>query len=355
MAASTAEEHLLADERYAMSLQTMMLLTGSDRDEPVIHTSVDSSLDIRDHNDVESADGPHIPLMVEQRASGGDMQANRDMPSGIPALGALLSLTVPQIVAAAVVLRNHWDDSSPCDREHLHRWRFWALISAIRMVTHLLTVCGIVLGKRLVHRDSRVLKILNTLRTSLDAAGMIWFLVGNSWVLDAGNLNGACEHPGRSPVYKLCVAMVAINYLQVCLPCILAILLVPLLCFCLPCLVQWLRWIRPPGNEPNKGATEDTISSIPERTLQEIKDCADDPEDIDHTCPICLSDFDSEEKLRVLPCSHHFHGECVDEWLRVNSTCPSCRRDVSNSPLVDDTHNDGDDEQRGVEMVATAL
>jgi hypothetical protein len=62
-------------------------------------------------------------------------------------------------------------------------------------------------------------------------------------------------------------------------------------------------------------------------------------EEVDATCPICLSEFDLDEKLRVLPCKHHFHDGCVDEWLRVNSTCPSCRRDIdpqSNSPADDE-------------------
>lgn len=29
-----------------------------------------------------------------------------------------------------------------------------------------------------------------------------------------------CPHPNRSPLYTLCVAMVFINYAQLCLPCV---------------------------------------------------------------------------------------------------------------------------------------
>lgn len=35
-------------------------------------------------------------------------------------------------------------------------------------------------------------------------------------------------------------------------------------------------------------------------------------------CVVCMSDFESRQLLRVLPCSHEFHGKCVDKWLRVN-------------------------------------
>lgn len=34
-------------------------------------------------------------------------------------------------------------------------------------------------------------------------------------------------------------------------------------------------------------------------------------------CVVCMSDFESRQLLRVLPCSHEFHGKCVDKWLRV--------------------------------------
>ena len=35
-------------------------------------------------------------------------------------------------------------------------------------------------------------------------------------------------------------------------------------------------------------------------------------------CVVCMSDFESRQLLRVLPCSHEFHGKCVDKWLRVS-------------------------------------
>uniref|UniRef100_A0A3Q3DB14 Ring finger protein 38 n=1 Tax=Hippocampus comes TaxID=109280 RepID=A0A3Q3DB14_HIPCM len=46
-------------------------------------------------------------------------------------------------------------------------------------------------------------------------------------------------------------------------------------------------------------------------------------------CVVCMSDFESRQLLRVLPCSHEFHGKCVDKWLKANRTCPICRADAS--------------------------
>ena len=46
-------------------------------------------------------------------------------------------------------------------------------------------------------------------------------------------------------------------------------------------------------------------------------------------CSICTDDFNRGEEVRVLPCSHKFHPECVDPWLlNVSGTCPLCRIDL---------------------------
>ncbi|XP_020203095.1 RING-H2 finger protein ATL1 [Cajanus cajan] len=47
-------------------------------------------------------------------------------------------------------------------------------------------------------------------------------------------------------------------------------------------------------------------------------------------CAVCLSEFQQDEKLRVLPnCSHVFHIDCIDVWLHNNAHCPLCRASVS--------------------------
>lgn len=69
-----------------------------------------------------------------------------------------------------------------------------------------------------------------------------------------------------------------------------------------------------------------TIESYPKTILGESKRL---PKMSDGTCPICLSEYQPKETLRAVPeCNHYFHAECIDEWLRMNATCPLCR----NSP-----------------------
>lgn len=43
-------------------------------------------------------------------------------------------------------------------------------------------------------------------------------------------------------------------------------------------------------------------------------------------CPVCLSDFEKGEIVKVIPhCEHVFHVECIDRWLSSHVSCPVCR------------------------------
>jgi len=46
------------------------------------------------------------------------------------------------------------------------------------------------------------------------------------------------------------------------------------------------------------------------------------------TCGICLLDYVLDDQLRQLPCSHHFHMTCVDEWRRIQDKCPLCQHPI---------------------------
>ncbi|CAN4107934.1 unnamed protein product [Withania somnifera] len=52
-------------------------------------------------------------------------------------------------------------------------------------------------------------------------------------------------------------------------------------------------------------------------------------------CSVCLSEFQEDETLRILPkCNHAFHITCIDTWLRSHTNCPMCRAGIVITPAA---------------------
>ncbi|CAN6614815.1 hypothetical protein TRVA0_006S00496 [Trichomonascus vanleenenianus] len=83
----------------------------------------------------------------------------------------------------------------------------------------------------------------------------------------------------------------------------------------------------PPGFEeaPKQGMPQqfiDSLDRVPKKQLKSTDSCA-----------ICATNYLEDQYPLVvqLPCNklHHFDLECIGPWLKVNSTCPMCRKDFS--------------------------
>ncbi|XP_073145280.1 putative RING-H2 finger protein ATL21A [Henckelia pumila] len=74
-----------------------------------------------------------------------------------------------------------------------------------------------------------------------------------------------------------------------------------------------------------RGLDGSTIESYPKMILGESRRL---PKPInDSICSICLSEYKPMETLRSIPqCQHCFHADCVDQWLKLNASCPVCRK-----------------------------
>ncbi|XP_073396637.1 RING-H2 finger protein ATL78 isoform X1 [Physcomitrium patens] len=71
-------------------------------------------------------------------------------------------------------------------------------------------------------------------------------------------------------------------------------------------------------NDTEKGLQKSAIEALPLFDSLGGKECV-----------VCLSEFASGEKVRLLPiCKHGFHPFCIEKWLLTRTTCPVCRCSV---------------------------
>ena len=57
-------------------------------------------------------------------------------------------------------------------------------------------------------------------------------------------------------------------------------------------------------------------------------------EEDEATCVICLCEYVAGELVTSLPCRHHFHKKCIDEWLATDKSCPLCKQDIGASAVA---------------------
>jgi hypothetical protein len=68
----------------------------------------------------------------------------------------------------------------------------------------------------------------------------------------------------------------------------------------------------------------DPVPVIP--TPEQIAAATEHHVGVDTTCSICQDTLTCATRIRA--CGHCFHGQCLQQWLSVNSRCPMCRHDL---------------------------
>jgi hypothetical protein len=70
------------------------------------------------------------------------------------------------------------------------------------------------------------------------------------------------------------------------------------------------------------GLSEEQFRQLPHSRHGDAPNHNGDP------CIICQIDFDPEDLVTHLPCSHVFHDECLRPWLSKKKTCPFCSTEL---------------------------
>ncbi|XP_067949403.1 E3 ubiquitin-protein ligase RNF181-like [Watersipora subatra] len=66
-------------------------------------------------------------------------------------------------------------------------------------------------------------------------------------------------------------------------------------------------------------ASQEVVKQLPELEVNE----SDINEEF--MCAVCRAEYTTEDKPKLLPCSHKFHSSCIIPWLKKTNTCPECR------------------------------
>ncbi|CAI7906651.1 unnamed protein product [Closterium sp. NIES-53] len=73
--------------------------------------------------------------------------------------------------------------------------------------------------------------------------------------------------------------------------------------------------------------------------------------DDEKECIVCLGEYKTGDVIRQLhACNHQFHQDCIDAWLKTNSSCPLCRTSLIPSRLLGNNQGNLSDipEQQGL-------
>lgn len=113
---------------------------------------------------------------------------------------------------------------------------------------------------------------------------------------------------------------------------------------CLPCLIVIMQrffnysFVNPNENQRAAPATQEILENVWKVTYTNDESFKyvnpDDPNQTaiiqkeDTKCSICLGWYEQSDELRILPCTHHFHLGCADEWFKITATCPLCVRPI---------------------------
>ncbi|OIW14377.1 hypothetical protein TanjilG_15731 [Lupinus angustifolius] len=180
--------------------------------------------------------------------------------------------------------------------------------------------------------------LMEYFKISLDCFFAVWFVVGNVWIF--GGHSSADDAPN---LYRLCIVFLVFSCIGYAMPFILC----STICCCLPCIISILE-VREDLTQ-NTGATSESINALPTFKFKMKKNkrsgeshsaaaeggivaAGTEKERVitgeDAVCCICLAKYENNDELRELPCSHIFHKECVDKWLKINALCPLCKSEV---------------------------
>ncbi|KAL6495648.1 hypothetical protein OROGR_030211 [Orobanche gracilis] len=64
----------------------------------------------------------------------------------------------------------------------------------------------------------------------------------------------------------------------------------------------------------------------PKSSIESLQEVTITPEsDPTMLCPVCTDPFIVDSIVKMMPCRHAYHSDCIVPWLEINNSCPVCR------------------------------
>lgn len=128
----------------------------------------------------------------------------------------------------------------------------------------------------------------------IEGCNLFWYILGYHWLQQCEN----CSN--KNPLlYYTTITWLILGFISYILPLVAIVLLLLLVSYIKPKL----------------------------KTL--IYNNESDIHDGNCRCVICYENYVPGSVVKFLPCDHHFHCECVDEWLNIRDSCPLCKKSTS--------------------------
>ncbi|KAF9182959.1 hypothetical protein BGZ51_004330 [Haplosporangium sp. Z 767] len=155
---------------------------------------------------------------------------------------------------------------------------------------------------------------------------MIWTIIGVGFLRDDNRVLDSSCSTKSDPIYNLAFKIIVFHVALIAF-------------YFLPCNSLLLTCILPNSiaSGLSRVATKPMIDKLGSMPMTEGM-FGDDPDEA--TCAICLGDYGPQETIRFLPCQHHFHLECVDQWLLTDKGCPLCKHDID-KPMENERRTHG--------------
>ncbi|KAJ9692457.1 hypothetical protein PVL29_011494 [Vitis rotundifolia] len=297
-------------------------------------------------------DGEHIIEIGDQRPSIPTIQAPSSPSHWNPFESGLwislqFILSVIQIVASIVVLWLSKQNGDP-DRK-LFSWVVGYACGCVLILPLLYCRYILILVKKLFLM-CRLYGIVEVLKMSLSCFFAVWFILGNVWVFGSSSTG-----KDDAKLETLCLVFLASGCIMYAMP----VMRCATFCLLLPCLI--LPTLASPQEQAREANPDYSFNALPTYNFK-LKENGTDESGVlaagtdkervisgeDAVCCICLGKYADNDEVRELPCSHFFHVECVDKWLKINARCPLCQSELGGageaSTLV--THSSQDQSER---------